>query len=152
MRWDPFTDSRLMTHNPRLLLTRARDVTEYVDVLQRIPVLNEADVCCLVDPGALDPEVRSLGDHLALSRDLLIALADPMRQDLVQLLARAELNVGEIAERVTLSRPTVSHHLNILRRAGLVRVRKQGREMYYRLNKERIVGTLQGLLDSLTCC
>ncbi len=41
---------------------------------------------------------------------------------------------------------------NILRRAGLVRVRKQGREMYYRLKKERIVGTLQGLLDSLTCC
>ena len=38
------------------------------------------------------------------------------------------------------------------RRAGLVRVRKQGREMYYRLNKDRIVGTLQGLLDSLTCC
>ena len=65
---------------------------------------------------------------------------------------RNELNVGEIAERVTLSRPTVSHHLNLLRRAGLVRVRKQGREMYYRLNKEPIVATLQGLLDSLTCC
>jgi DNA-binding transcriptional ArsR family regulator len=93
-----------------------------------------------------------LGEHLAVSRDLLTALADPMRQDLVQLLARTELNVGEIAERVTLSRPTVSHHLNLLRRAGLVRVRKQGREMYYRLNAEPIVGTLQGLLDSLTCC
>ncbi len=121
-------------------------------MLERIPVLNEEDTCCLVDPGALDPEVRSIGDHLALSRDLLMALADPMRQDLVQLLARNELNVGDIAERVTLSRPTVSHHLNILRRAGLVRVRKQGREMYYRLNKERIVGTLQGLIDSLNCC
>ena len=107
-------------------------------------MLNESDVCCLVDPSALDPEVRTLGDHLALSRDLLIALADPMRQDLVQILARGELNVGDIAERVTLSRPTVSHHLNILRRAGLVRVRKQGREMYYRLNKDRIVGTLAG--------
>jgi DNA-binding transcriptional ArsR family regulator len=121
-------------------------------VLQRIPVLTDQDVCCLVDPGALDPEVRTLGEHLAVSRDLLIALADPMRQDLVQILARAELNVGEIAARVTLSRPTVSHHLNILRRAGLVRVRKQGREMDYRLNKEPIIATLQGLLDSLTCC
>jgi DNA-binding transcriptional ArsR family regulator len=121
-------------------------------VLERIPEVGEADVCCLVDPSALDPEVRTLGEHLALSRDLLLALADPMRQDLVQILARAELNVGDIAERVTLSRPTVSHHLNILRRAGLVRVRKQGREMYYRLNKDRIVGTLQRLLESLTCC
>jgi DNA-binding transcriptional ArsR family regulator len=46
----------------------------------------------------------------------------------------------------------VSHHLNLLRRAGLVRVRKHGREMYYRLNKEPIVATLQGLLNSLTCC
>jgi ArsR family transcriptional regulator, arsenate/arsenite/antimonite-responsive transcriptional repressor len=114
--------------------------------------MDREDVCCLVNPAALDPEVRTLGDHLAISRDLLIALGDPMRQDLVQLLARAELNVGDIADKVTLSRPTVSHHLNILRRAGLVRVRKQGREMYYRLNKDRIVGTLQGLLDSLTCC
>jgi ArsR family transcriptional regulator, arsenate/arsenite/antimonite-responsive transcriptional repressor len=121
-------------------------------VLQRISVLNEQDTCCLLNPGALDAEVRSLGEHLAVSRDLLTALADPMRQDLVQLLARAELNVGDIADRVTLSRPTVSHHLNLLRRAGLVRVRKQGREMYYRLNKEPIVATLQGLLDSLTCC
>lgn len=33
-----------------------------------------------------------------------------------------------------------------------MRVRKQGREMYYRLSKDRIVGTLQSLLDSLTCC
>jgi len=121
-------------------------------VLQPIHVIDQEDVCCLVDPAALDPAVRSLGDHLAISRNLLLALADPMRQDLVQLLARQELNVGDIAERVTLSRPTVSHHLNILRRAGLVRVRKQGREMYYRLNKDRIVGTLQGLLESLTCC
>ena len=38
-------------------------------------MIDEADVCCLVDPGALDPEVRTLGDHLALSRDLLLALA-----------------------------------------------------------------------------
>jgi DNA-binding transcriptional ArsR family regulator len=121
-------------------------------VLERIPLVVDADVCCLIDRTALDPEVRTLGDHLALSRDLLLALADPMRQDLVQLLARAELNVGEIAERVTLSRPTVSHHLNILRRAGLVRVRKQGREVYYRLNKDQIVGTLQALIDCLTCC
>jgi len=58
-------------------------------VLQRIPLLNAPDVCCLVDEGALDPEVRSLGEHLARSRDLPSALADRMRQDLVQFLSRA---------------------------------------------------------------
>lgn len=121
-------------------------------MLQRDDVLARDDECCLVDVGALAPEVRPLREHLVASRDMLAALADPARQDLVQVLARGELNVGQIAERVTLSRPTVSHHLNILRRSGLLRARKQGREVYYRLHKDRIVATLQSLLDSLTCC
>jgi hypothetical protein len=45
----------------------------------------------------LDPEVRTLGDHLALSRDLLIAPADPTRRDLVDILASAELSAGGAA-------------------------------------------------------
>ena len=110
------------------------------------------DACCLVAPDALSPEVRDLRDHLVASRELLDALADPARQDLVQLLARDELNVSDIADRVTLSRPTVSHHLGILRRAGLVRTRKAGREVFYRLDKPRITATLQGLVASLNCC
>ncbi len=121
-------------------------------MLQPITIVGDEDVCCLVAPDALNPEVRQLRDHLVASRDLLDALADPARQDLVQVLARTELNVSDIAARVTLSRPTVSHHLLILKRAGLVRTRKQGREVFYRLNKARIVSTLQGLVDSLTCC
>lgn len=103
-------------------------------------------------PEALSPAVRELRDHLVASRDLLDALADPARQDLVQLLARTELNVTELSERVTLSRPTVSHHLGILRRAGLVRTRKVGREVYYRLDKPAITEALQGLVTSLHCC
>jgi ArsR family transcriptional regulator, arsenate/arsenite/antimonite-responsive transcriptional repressor len=114
--------------------------------------MQSEDACCLVAPEALSPEVRDLRDHLVASRELLNALADPARQDLVQVLARAELNVGAIAARVTLSRPTVSHHLGILKRAGLVRTRKEGREVFYRLDKSRITATLQGLLDSLNCC
>src|SRR5919202_6099272 len=114
-------------------------------------MVHPVDVSFLRSPASLDPEVRSLGEHLAAGRELLVALADPARQDLVQVLAREELNVGEIAARVTLSRPTVSHHLNVLRRAGLLRFRKQGREVYYRLEKDRVVATLQGLVTSLTC-
>ncbi len=121
-------------------------------MFQPVPVVDAEDTCCLRDPHALDAEVRTLRDHLVASREILTALADPARQDLVQVLARGELNVGEIAERVTLSRPTVSHHLGILRRAGLLRVRKAGREVYYRLDKPRITATLNGLVESLTCC
>lgn len=117
-----------------------------------VDVFEPINVSVLREGRILDPEVRSLGDHLAASKELLSALADPARQGLVQVIAREELNVGEIAARVTLSRPTVSHHLNLLRRAGLVRVRKEGREMYYRLNKDAVVATLAGLLESLSCC
>ncbi len=121
-------------------------------MLQPIELIRGDDECCLVDLAGLDPQVRTLRDHLVASRDLLVALADPARQDLVQVLARSELNVGQISERVTLSRPTVSHHLGILKRAGLVRTRKLGREVFYRLDKPRISTVLQGLLDSLNCC
>lgn len=122
---------------------------QYVDVVQRI-IVSEADgPCCLRAPELLGPEVRRLRQHLLASRDLLEALADPARQDLVPLLARGELNVGEIAAHVTLSRPTVSHHLLVLKRAGLVRTRKQGREVFYRLNNATVRGALQRLADSL---
>jgi hypothetical protein len=67
--------------------------------------MNEQDLCCLVDPDALDPEVRSLGEHLAVSRNALIALPHPMRQELHQVLARAELNVGEIVAATHPRRP-----------------------------------------------
>ena len=117
-----------------------------------VDVIEPINVSVLRGEPVLDPEAQSLGDHLAASKDLLSALADPARQGLVQLIAREELNVGEIAARVTLSRPTVSHHLNLLRRSGLVRARKDGREVYYRLNKDAVVATLAGLLESLTCC
>ncbi|MBV9327164.1 MAG: helix-turn-helix transcriptional regulator [Chloroflexi bacterium] len=115
-------------------------------------MIDDVDVGCLRDADCLDPEVRALGTQLVACRALLDALAEPMRQDLVQVLARSELNVANVADRVTVSRPTVSHHLNVLRRAGLVRARKRGREMYYRLNKDRIVGSLHQLIDCLTCC
>ena len=115
-------------------------------MLQRVDDEPLIDLCCLT------PEVRTLRGHLLASREMLEALADPARQDLVQVLARNEMNVGPIAARINLSRPTVSHHLGILRRAGLVRIRKQGKEIYYRLDKDAIISTLEGLVESLTCC
>jgi DNA-binding transcriptional ArsR family regulator len=115
-------------------------------VLQRVDEEPLIDVCCL------DPEVKTLREHLFDSTAMLAALADPARQDLVLVLARNELNVTDVAARIDLSRPTVSHHLGILRRAGLVRARKQGKEVYYRLDKDSIVNRLAGLVECLTCC
>ncbi|HEV2123749.1 MAG TPA: metalloregulator ArsR/SmtB family transcription factor [Chloroflexota bacterium] len=115
-------------------------------MLKHVHDESRIDVCCL------EPEVLPLREHLAASREMLSALADPARQDLVQVLARDELNVTDITSRISISRPTVSHHLGILRRAGLVRARKVGKEVFYRLDKDRISRTLEGLLESLNCC
>ena len=61
------------------------------------------------------------------------ALADPSRVRAVAMLARGELCVCQITEVLQLATSTVSKHMSILRQAGLVDARKQGRWMYYKL-------------------
>ena len=63
-----------------------------------------------------------------------MALADPTRRELVDLLARGELAAGELAGRFPVSRPAISRHLRVLREAGLVRVRTEGRRRLYALD------------------
>ena len=64
----------------------------------------------------------------------LAALADPTRRGLVALLAHGELAAGALAERFPVSRPAISRHLRVLREAGLVRSRIQGRRRLYALD------------------
>jgi DNA-binding transcriptional ArsR family regulator len=59
--------------------------------------------------------------------DVFRALADPTRCAIVELLRGSELPVGDIASRFRVSRPAISRHLRVLRRARLVRERRQGR-------------------------
>lgn len=62
------------------------------------------------------------------------ALADPTRRAVLDLLRRGSLPAGRIAEAFPVSRPAVSKHLRLLRRARLVRERRQGRHHFYQLN------------------
>jgi DNA-binding transcriptional ArsR family regulator len=64
----------------------------------------------------------------------LAALADPIRRQVVDLLAGGELAAGELADRFPVSRPAISRHLRVLREAGLVRVRTDGRHRFYALD------------------
>jgi DNA-binding transcriptional ArsR family regulator len=64
----------------------------------------------------------------------LAALADPIRREVVDLLAHGELAAGELADRFPVSRPAISRHLRVLREAGLVRVRTEGRRRLYVLD------------------
>lgn len=67
------------------------------------------------------------------------ALADPTRQKIMDACCCAWKNVSEIVEIVGVSQPTVSHHLAILREAGLVDVRQDGKHTYYSLDQEKVV-------------
>ena len=79
---------------------------------------------------------------------VFVALGDEHRQRILLTFGRGEeLTAGQIAAVSTLSRPAVSHHLKILRVAGVLQSRKEGREIWYRVDKELLTGSLGAVLD-----
>lgn len=66
------------------------------------------------------------------------ALADETRQKIMKICCCNWLSVNEIVEHLNVTQPTVSHHLAILREAGLVNVREDGKQTFYQLNQTRI--------------
>lgn len=62
------------------------------------------------------------------------ALSDPSRRRILRLLGNGELTAGEIGSQFELSAPTLSHHLATLKKAELVRVRRNGTQLIYSLN------------------
>ncbi|MFA6028416.1 MAG: metalloregulator ArsR/SmtB family transcription factor [Elusimicrobiota bacterium] len=62
------------------------------------------------------------------------AVADANRVKIMQLLARGELSVSEICRHFKMKQPSISHHLGVLRHAKVVECRKEGKEVFYRLN------------------
>lgn len=65
---------------------------------------------------------------------LFKALNDPTRREILELLGKKDLSAGEIADQFNMSKPSISHHLDLLRQAGLVESVKQGQFIYYSLN------------------
>ncbi len=64
----------------------------------------------------------------------LQAVADPTRRKILEILKKKDLTAGEIKDNFYLTFPTLSHHLNVLKNAGLVSSRKNGQEVIYSLN------------------
>ena len=62
------------------------------------------------------------------------ALADPTRRRILDLLKKRSMAAGEIAEQFDMTGATVSHHLSVLKHAGLVSDRREGKYIYYDLN------------------
>lgn len=69
-------------------------------------------------------------------QDALKALAEPRRQEILQLIADRELASGQIAAHFNVSRPAISQHLQVLKAAGLVSERRLGTRRLYQLRPE----------------
>ena len=74
----------------------------------------------------------------ATTSDAFNAVAEPRRRDILNYLALQERPVGDIVVSLGMEQPSVSKHLRVLRNVGLVRVRRNGRYMFYRTNAEAI--------------
>lgn len=97
-------------------------------------------------------QVAQLAQGLADSARILSALGDETRQHLILEMLKmgrcSGVRVCEITEKTHLSRPAVSHHLQVMKVAGLVRVRREGTKQYYYFDPgtaalEKLVATLQ---------
>ena len=75
-------------------------------------------------------------DTVGTMAGLMRLLGDPTRIRVLGLLRPGEMNVTALCNELDLAQPTVSHHLGLLRTAGLVRTRRDGKQIFYSLNPE----------------
>ena len=74
----------------------------------------------------------------ATTSDAFNAVAEPRRREILDYLALGERPVGDMVVHLRMDQPSVSKHLKVLRDVGLVRVRRNGRHMFYRTNADAI--------------
>jgi ArsR family transcriptional regulator, lead/cadmium/zinc/bismuth-responsive transcriptional repressor len=82
----------------------------------------------------------SLDEHTAAHvAELFRSFSDTSRVRILSALTSQELNVGTLAQLVGISESAVSHHMRGLRQMGLVKARRDGKEVYYRIEDEHII-------------
>jgi DNA-binding transcriptional ArsR family regulator len=79
--------------------------------------------------------------------DTMRALADPTRREILKALRRGELTAGEIAGRFPMTAASVSHHLSVLKEAGLVKVERNGRNQIYSLETTVFQELIQQMME-----
>ena len=67
-------------------------------------------------------------------KDVWQALSDPIRRKILHLLKDGNLNAGDIADHFAISKPSISHHLDTLKQAGLVFAERKGQQIEYSIN------------------
>ena len=74
-----------------------------------------------------------------MRRDVFQAIADPVRRDIIGLLANETLSVNTVAEKFDVSRPAISKHLKILKECGIIIINKQGRERFCQIQPRKLI-------------
>ncbi|AFM02138.1 MULTISPECIES: autorepressor SdpR family transcription factor [Desulfitobacterium] len=75
------------------------------------------------------------------------ALSDKTRRQILKLLRAEDLTAGEIADHFDMTKPSISHHLNILKQSDLISDRRQGQNIYYSLNTSVFEGIMSWILE-----
>lgn len=84
--------------------------------------------------------------------DFFRALSDQTRQRILKMLEGKELCVCKIVEAFYVSQPTISHHLDILKRTGLIESKRKGQNIYYSLNRDWFKECCCDFLSMFECC
>jgi ArsR family transcriptional regulator len=79
------------------------------------------------------------------------ALADETRQRILQVLLEGEKCVTDLTELFPMSQPTISHHLSILKNLGLVSSRKDGKHVYYDIDRDNVIECCGMLVAKFSC-
>ncbi len=83
------------------------------------------------------------------------ALADDTRQQILVMLLDQELCVSDIVDAFAMSQPSISHHLNVLKQFDLVTSRKEGKQVFYTVNRDNVIsccGKLMAKFDAEEAC
>ncbi|HJY11503.1 MAG TPA: autorepressor SdpR family transcription factor [Flavobacterium sp.] len=81
-----------------------------------------------------------------MMNDIFKALNDATRREILELLKHKDMSAGEIADAFNISKPSISHHLDILRRADLITSEKNGQFIIYSINTTIMEDVLQWIL------
>nr|WP_139189829.1 metalloregulator ArsR/SmtB family transcription factor [Evansella caseinilytica] len=98
-------------------------------------------------------KVDVIKEDFKLCRKVFLAIGNESRQSIIAALMETTctngLRVGEITEKTHLSRPAVSHHLKILRDAGIITVREEGSKNFYFMDMKTNLGTLKNFMNHI---
>ncbi|MGH1386561.1 ArsR/SmtB family transcription factor [Kordia sp.] len=74
-----------------------------------------------------------------MRRDVFQAIADPVRRDIIDLLAKETMTINSIAEKFDVSRPAISKHLKILKECDIITIEQQGRQRFCMIQPKELI-------------